>query len=157
MGQEWIEVIKKGNRAFSRRKYSKASVLFTQVLVETKRNLRQVNNLSRKNINMIQEFALCSRLAGKALMKNKEPHEAERVYLAAADKMRPFISNLNNPLPYRALLMTEYKLLVYDLANFYASNELFESLIAFTEKNTPTLKSWAIELQMISQSGRNLN
>lgn len=157
MGQEGLEIIKKANRAFSRREYSQASGLFTQVLAETRRNLRQVIILSRKNINAIQEFALCSRLAGKALMKDGQVHEAERMYLAAADKLKPFISNLNNPLPYRALVVTEFKLLFYELADLYIFNEQLDKLNAYAEKNTPVLKNWAGELQMVSQSERNVN
>lgn len=157
MGQEGIENIKKASRAFSRQEYAQASGLFTQVLTETRGNLRQVTILSRKSITAIQEFALCSRLAGKAMIKDGQVHEAERVYLDAAEKLKPFISNLNNRLPYRALVMTEFKLLFYELAGLYVSNAPLDKLNAYAEKNTPVLESWARELQMVSQSGRNLN
>ena len=100
---------------------------------------------------------MCSRLAGKALMKDGQVHEAERMYLAAADKLKPFISNLNNPLPYRALVVTEFKLLFYELADLYIFNEQLNKLNAYAEKNTPVLKNWAGELQMVSQSERNVN
>ncbi|ALJ00456.1 hypothetical protein [Rufibacter tibetensis] len=90
-------------------------------------------------------------------MENEQPHDAEKVYLSAIEKMKSFISNLNNPLLYRAMLVTELKLLFYELASFYATKMQFDSLHAFTEKNTPALKSWPVELEMISQSGLNPN
>ena len=157
MGQEGMEIIRKASRAFSRQEYAQASGLFTQVLTETRGNLRQVTILSRKSINAIQEFAFCSRLAGKAMIKDGQVHEAERVYLDAAEKLKPFISNLNNRLPYRALVMTEFKLLFYELAGLYVSNAQLDKLNTYVEKNTPVLESWARELQMVSQSERNLN
>lgn len=157
MGQEGIEIIKKASRAFSRQEYAQASGLFTQVLTETRGSLRQVTVLSKKSIKAIQEFALCSRLAGKAMIKDGQVHEAERVYLNAADKLKPFISNLNNPLPYRAVVMTEFKLLFYELADLYVTNAQLDKLNTYVEKNTPVLKSWERELQMVSQFKRNLN
>ena len=157
MGQEWIKIIKKANRAFSQQEYSQASGLFTQVLAETRRNLRQVIILSRKNINAVQEFALCSRVAANALLKNGQVREAENIYHIATEALKPFISNLNNPLPYRALVLSEFKLLFYGLADLYVSNEQIDKLKAYVEKNILILKNWAGELQMISQSARNLN
>ena len=157
MGQEWIKIIKKANSAFSQQEYSQASGLFTQVLAETRRNLRQVIILSGKNIIAVQEFALCSRVAANALLKNGQAHEAERMYLAAADKLKPFISNLNNPLLYRALVLSEFKLLFYELADLYVSNEQSDKLNAYAEKNQALLKKWAEELQMVRLSERNLN
>ena len=113
--------------------------------------------LSGKSIKAVQEFSLCSRLAGKALLKNGQIKEAERIYLTAADKLKPYISNLNNPLSYRALVVTEFKLIFYELAGLYITNEQLDSLNAYAEKKLPILKNWAEELQMVSQSEKNLN
>lgn len=157
MGQEWIQVLKKGNKAFEQQRYSQASELFTEVLAEAKRNLRQVIVLSGENIKAVQEFCLCSRVAGDALLKDGRVAEAERIYLTAADTLKPFISNLNNPLPYRALVLTEFKSMFYELADLYISNEQVGRLHAYVEKNIPMLKKWAGELHMLSQPDRNLN
>ena len=100
---------------------------------------------------------MCSRLTGKAMIKIGRVHEAERVYLDAAEKLKPFISNLNNTLPYRAVVMTEFKLLFYELADLYVTNAQVDKLNTYVEKNTPVLESWERELQMVSQYGRNLN
>jgi len=62
MGHEWIEIIKR-NKAFSQKQYSQACGLYTEVLAEAGRNLRQVLILSEENINAVQEFCLCSRVA----------------------------------------------------------------------------------------------
>jgi tetratricopeptide (TPR) repeat protein len=157
MGQEWIQVLKKGNKAFKQQEYSQASELFTEVLAEAKRNLRQVTVLSGENIEAVQEFCFCSKVAGNALLKNGQVSEAERKYLLAAEELKPFISNLNNPLPYRALVLTEFKSLFYKLADLYISNEQVDRLNAYVEKNAPMLKKWAEDLQLISQSVKNLN
>jgi hypothetical protein len=157
MGREWIKIIKKANRAFSQQEYSQASGLFTQVLAETRRNLRQVIILSRKNINAVQEFALCSRVAANALLKNGQVREAERIYHIANEALKPLISNLNNPLPYRALVLSEFKLLFYGLADLYVSNEQVDRLNAHVKKNQALLIKWAEERQMMSQCGKNLN
>lgn len=157
MGQEWIQILKKGNGAFRQKKYTQASGHYMEVLAELRENLRRVVILSGKSTNVVQEFSLCSRLAGKALLKNGQVLEAERIYLTAADKLILFISNLNNPLPYRALVVTEFKTLFYELAHLYTSNEQLDKLNAYVAKNSPILKNWARNLQMISQPARNLN
>jgi hypothetical protein len=157
MGQEWIQILKKGNWAFRQQKYTQASGFYMEVLAELRKNLRQVVILSGKSPNAVQEFSFCSRLAGKALLKNGQVHEAERIYLTAADKLILFISNLNNPLPYRALMVNEFRLLFYELAHLYISNEQLDRLNAYVEENSPMLKKWARELQLISKSVRNLN
>ncbi len=157
MGQEWIQILKSGNNAYSQRKYAQASGLYTEVLSETERNLRQVIVLSGDNIKKVQEFCLCSKIAGDALLKNGQIAEAERKYLTAADKLKPFISNLKNPLPYRALVLTEFKSLFYELAGLYTSYNQVDKLYALVENNIPLLKKWAGELQMISQANQNLN
>ncbi len=157
MGQEYIKILKKGNKAFRQQKSSQASELFTEVLAEAKRNLRQVMVLSKDNVQTIQEFCLCSRAAGNALLKDGRVAEAGRIYLTAGDKLKPFISNLNNPLPCRALVMTEFKSLFYELVELYISNGQLDRLNTYVEKNTPMLKKWAGELQMSSQPAENLN
>jgi hypothetical protein len=157
MGQEWIEIIKKGNKAFSRKQYSQACGLYSEVLAEAGRNLRQVIILSRENITTVQEFCLCSRVAANALLKNGQATEAERIYCNAASELKPFISNLNNPLLYRALLFTEFKLIFYGLADLYVSNKQLDRLNAYMRKNNSLLKKWSEELQMISQLDGNLN
>lgn len=157
MGQELIEIIKKANRAFSHQEYSQASGLFMQVLAETRKNLRPVVILCRKNVNAVQEFALCSRVAANALLKNGQVREAERIYHLASEALKPFISNLTNPLPYRALVLSEFKLLFYGLANLYVSNHLLEELDIYVRENNPLLIKWAEERQMMSQYSKNLN
>ncbi len=157
MGQEWIEVIKRANTAFSQQEYSQASGLFRQVLAETKRNLRPVVILNSKNINAVQEFSLCSRVTANVLLKNGQIRDAERIYQKAAELLKPFISNLNNPLLYRALVLSEFKLLFYDQARLYVSNHLLDELDVYIRKNYPLLKKWADERQMISLHGQFLN
>lgn len=157
MGHQWIEIIEKGNKAFSRKQYPEACELYTEVWAEAGRNLRQVLILSAENMHAIQEFCLCSRAAANARLKNGQAGEAERIYAMAARELKLFISNLNNPLPYRALVFAEFKLLFYDLANLYVSNKQLDKLNAYARENTSLLKNWAEELQMISQYDRNLN
>jgi len=59
-------------------------------------------------------------VAANALLKNGEVARQKK-YTIAAGKLKQFISNLNNPLHYRALLFTEFRLIFYDLANLYVS------------------------------------
>ncbi len=157
MGYEWIEIIKKGNKAFSQKQYPQACELYTEVWAEAGRNLRQVLILSAENIDAVQEYCLCSRVAANALLKNGQASEAERIYAIAAGELKLFISNLNNPLPYRALVFTEFKLIFYDLANLYVFTRQSDKLNAYVRKNTSLLKNWAEELQMISQYDQSLN
>lgn len=157
MGQEWLEIIKKANCAFDQQEYSQASVLFTQVLAETRKNLRPVLILSNKNINAVQEFSMCSRVAANALLKNGQISKAERIYHLANEVLKPFISNLNNPLLYRALILSEFKLLFYDQARLYASNHLLDELDVYIRKNFPLLNKWTEEREMMNQYGKNLN
>ena len=157
MGQEYVKIFKKGNKAFEQQKYSQASELFSEVLEEAKRNLRQVIFLSGENIKAVQEFCLCSKVAGSALLKNGQVIEAERKLLLAAEELKPFISNLNNPLPYRALVLTEFKSIFYDLAGLYVFNEQIDKLDTCVKKNQALLIKWAGELQLISQAINNLN
>ncbi len=157
MGHQWIEIMKEGNKAFSRKQYPQACELYTEVWAEAGRNLRQVLILSAENIDTVQEFCLCSRIAANALLKNGQAGEAERIYAVAAGELKLFISNLNNPLAYRALLFTEFKLIFYDLANLYVFNKQSDKLNTYVRKNTSLLKNWAEELQRISQCDRNLN
>ncbi len=157
MRQKWIEIIKKANTAFSQQDYSQASGLFMQVLAETRRNLRELVILSKKNVNAIQEFTLCSRVAANALLKNGQVREAEKTYHLATNALKPFISNLTNPLPYRALVLSEFKLLFYDLADLYVSNHLLDELSVYVSENNPLLIRWAEDQQMMSQYNKNLN
>lgn len=155
MGQEWIEVIKKANTAFSKEEYSQASGLFKKVLAETKRNLRLVVILSKTNMLTVQEFALCSRVAANALLRNGQVREAEQIYLNATEALKPFISNLASPLFYRALVLSEFKMLFYVLADLYVSNQMLEELDIFVRENTPLLNTWAEEQQIMSQYNIN--
>ncbi len=157
MGQEWLEIIKRANTAFNQQNYSQASGLFRQVLAETRRNLRLVLILSRKNINAVQEYSLCSRVAANALLKNGQVKEAERIYQIATKALKPFISNLHKSLIYKGLILSKFKLLFYGLADLYVSNHLFDELGVYVRENNPLLNKWTEEQQMMSQYGKNLN
>lgn len=155
MGQEWIKIIKKANSAFSQKEYSEASVLFKKVLAETRRNLHLVVILDKITTQIVQEYALCSRVAANALLKDGQVREAEVIYLKATKTLKPFISNLASPLSYRALILSEFKMLFYALADLYVSNHMLDELDIYVRGNNLSLSKWAQEQQIIAQYSSN--
>jgi tetratricopeptide (TPR) repeat protein len=77
MKRELIDTITKGNSAFKQQKYSEATELYKEVLVEASKNLNRIGLLSQENIKEVQWYSLCIRLSGNALFKNGQLSEAD--------------------------------------------------------------------------------
>lgn len=158
MGQKWIEILNDGNTAFERRQYRLASAYYTQVLAEAKKSLKQLNNLvSEDNISVVTEFCSCTRFAANAARENGQLAQAEAIYLEASEALAPFISNLGNRIVCRALTMTEFKNIFYDLLSLYASTRQMDKLKTYVKVHQPLLVGWAKELMMVGTAGIGMN
>lgn len=158
MGQEWFKILKDGNTAFEEKQYYLASTYYNQVLKESRKSLRQLNNVvSEDSINILFEFCSCTRFAANASRKNRQWSQAEAVYLDANKALAPFISNLNNRIIYRAFALTEFKKIFYDLLDLYASNQQKDKLETYVKVYQPLLMSWIKELMMVGKAGIEMN
>lgn len=151
MGQHWNKILKEGNMAFKEEKYSLASDYYRKVLAEAKKNLKQLNLLTKNNYQIVSEFCECTQLAGKAAQKEGQWEEAEAIYKDASDDLVPFISNFNNGQAYRVFTVTEFKNIFYELAGMYISNHQERKLKAHVREYQPIIVKWAKELSMFSR------
>jgi hypothetical protein len=158
MGQQWIEILNEGNVAFEEGQYRIASAYYAQVLAEVKKGLKQLNSVvSQDSISVVNEFCSCTRLAAMATLENGQPAQAEALYLEAKELLALFISNLNNRFLYRALVLTEFKNMCYDLFGLYKAIRQIDRLNEFTKAHHPMLIRWFKEMKMVDQSGMEMN
>ncbi len=155
MGQHWSKILEDGNTAFKQERYSLASYYYTEVLAETKQNLKGLDRLTKDNFQVVIDFCKCSRLAAKALEKKGYPGKAESIYADASKHLVPFISNFNNGMAYRAFTVTQFKHIFYDLVELYVSSNQTKKLKIYVEEYQPVIVKCAKELSMFSKAGMN--
>lgn len=157
MGQNWVDIIKEGNTAMKQGQYCLASSHYLKVLEEAQRKLKGLGKLSGENINVVIDFALCSRVAAKAVLKSGDFAEAENICLKASEALIPIISNLNNKQIFRAITFTHFKNIYYDLAYLHGSRRQMYKLYSYVKSHAAMVARWAEELKMVSNENLRMN
>lgn len=139
------------------RQYCLASSRYLKVLQEAQRNLKGLGTLSGKNIHLVIDFALCSRVAAKAVLKSGDLAEAENICLRASEALTPIISNLNNKQIFRAITFTHFKNIYYDLAYLLGSGGQMDKLYSYVNFHAAMVATWTEELKMVSNANLRMN
>lgn len=157
MGQKWVDILKEGNTAMKQGQYCDASFHYLKVLEEAQRNVKGLRKPSAENMHVVIEFALCSRVAAKAVLQSGDEAEAEHIYLKASETLIPIISNLSQKQILRAVTFTHFKNIYYDLVNLYTSSGQMHKLYSHVESQAIMVRKWAEELKMVSNSNLGMN